>query len=348
MVSGEDQEAEKTKACNQCKKQCTKFQFAKKQWKKANRSCRLCAEYTQLSQETSRSCNDCHIVFPRTQFDIYQWGKGDNALCHSCRDALGVKILDSIGDGSTDQHTQLSDGTCVCTAHSLECCDICMMDFTLPNQFTIHKNAVGRNLTEQETNDIIAESTKDIRISRKICILDGQPVCPRSGEKMRCPCNEVTYCSKACQKHHWSIHKMTCKVHAEKKKAKAKKASKKVAASGPSAKDLTEEQKNFARMEAMIAENKGREGSIDDCAWQLGEHPFVIGGGSMSLSAKGEEFVKGDVAKIFMERCGVEWDGDIRFGVNPYVPRKNTEDWIAKALKGKSQRQNDFEKGFRF
>lgn len=56
--------------------------------------------------------------------------------------------------------------------------------------------------------------------SRKICILDGQPVCPRSSRKLRCPCDEVTYCSEACQKHHWVIHKMTCKHFAEKEREK--------------------------------------------------------------------------------------------------------------------------------
>jgi len=77
-----------------------------------------------------------------------------------------------------------------------------------------------------------------------------------------CPCNEVTYCSVAYQKHHWMIHKMTCKVHAKKKQEKSKAKKKKqasagsanlVSASAVNANDLTEEQKNCARIEAFLA-----------------------------------------------------------------------------------------------
>lgn len=106
---------------------------------------------------------------------------------------------------------------------------------------------------------------EDMNISKKICIMDGQPVCPRSGRKLRCPCNEVTYCSKGCQVHHWTIHKMTCKVQLEKeRKRTAKNADKekKRAAQPPPAHGLTEEQLNNIRIEAFFAENSGAEHSI--------------------------------------------------------------------------------------
>jgi len=251
---------------------------------------------------------------------------------------VSAKILDAIG---TSKHEELPDGTCVCVAHSLECCDICMMDFTLPNQFARKRRALGRDLTDEEANEVINVTQKDIRISRKICIMDGQPVCPRSGRKLRCPCNEVTYCSKACQTHHWTIHKMTCKARAKAKKDKADK--KKSEAAAAVARDLTEEQKDYVRMEAFLAENNGGKHSIEECAWQLGEHPLVIGGGSIRYGLEGEEFIKGDVAKIYMEAKGVVWDGSPRFGLPPYEQLKTPVDWIAKARRGKSQRQMDLE-----
>eukprot|EP01083_Nonionella_stella_P280607 954586_1 len=154
---------------------------------------------------------------------------------------------------------------------------------------------------------------RNVRISNKVCIMDGFPVYPRSSKKMRCPCNEV-YCSVACQKQHWMIHKMGCKWLIRKKwhtkmeevkKASTKKErheqrnqAKREAEEKSAANNLTEEQKKIARVEAFLAENNGGEHSIDECAWQLGEHPFVILGGSFQYGHNGKEFIKGDVAKI--------------------------------------------------
>jgi len=100
-------------------------------------------------------------------------------------------------------------------------------------------------------------------------------------------------------------------------------------------------------MEAFLAENNGRKYSIDECAWQLCEHPLTIGGGSITYGVNGEEFIKGDVAKIYRERAGVEWDGSPRFGMQPYEQKKPPEDWIAKARQGKSQRVKDMERDFK-
>jgi hypothetical protein len=300
-------------------------------------SCRLCTEFTKTSEDESRQCHQCEVVLPRIQFDIYQWGKGTNALCHCCRDLHGEKVLDSIG---TSEVKDLPDGTAVCFAHSLECCDICLMDFTLPNQFARKRKALGRDLTEDETMEIINAFQEDMPINQKICIMDGQSMCPRSGRKLACPCQEVTYCSSVCQKHHWKIHKMTCKVRA---KAKVDKAAKIATAAQP-AHGLTEEQLDYIRIEAFTAENSGGKHSIAECAWQLGEHPLVIGGGTIRMSANKREFIKGDVAKIYMDSKGVLWDGSPRFGMSAYVQQKTPEDWIAKARRGKSQREKDLEK----
>ena len=66
---------------------------------------------------------------------------------------------------------------------------------------------------------------------------------------------------------------------------------------------LTEEQKDFVWKEAFMMEHS-REDTIDEAAWQLGEHPLVIGGGSIILSAGGETFIKGNVRK-YMQSMGL-------------------------------------------
>mmetsp|Transcript_31241 Transcript_31241/g.93621 ORF Transcript_31241/g.93621 Transcript_31241/m.93621 type:complete len:376 (-) Transcript_31241:131-1258(-) len=323
-----------TKICVQCNEDRAKDQYPKKQWKKERPLCRLCFEFTNISTDQTRQCHECKLVLPRVKFDIHQWGKGADALCHGCQEQVGAKILGSIGTGTTKE---LPDGTVLCS-HSLESCDICMMDFTLPNQFARKRSALGRDLTTDETEEISTQYLNLQNINRKICIMDGQPMCPRSGRKLRCPCNEVTYCSKGCQRHHWTIHKMTCKAQRKTKKDRADKKAKQ--ASHPNTlpvRGLTEEQLNNIRIEAFMAEGSGIKHAIEECAWQLDEHPLVIGGGSIVMSADGEKFVKGDVANIYMESKGVAWDGSPRFGMKEYVQQKTPFDWIAKARQGKSQ-----------
>ncbi len=360
---------EVTKDCGQCHKKCTRNEFSHKQWRtKSHPSCRRCSEYSKISKDTSRKCRDCKFELPRTKFAIHQWGKGDEARCYACAEKLGHKILSSINmdGGGDDDHLgigmgmnktkELTDGTIVCGAHSKESCDICMMDFTLTNDYQRKRNELGRDeLTPEETEQVSKDffEAANIRIRKKVCIMDGHPVCPRSNRVLGCECREVTYCSPACQEHHWTIHKMTCKHHCKKMEEKQKKEGKErqketksahTSRSKSVANNLTEEQKNFVRKEAFFAENNGGEHSIEECAWQLGEHPFVIGGGSIRYGRNGEEFIKGDVAEIYREKLGVEWDGSPRFGLGPYVQQKTPVDWIAKARQGKSQKMKDLEK----
>ena len=331
-----------TKTCAQCKEAREKDQFPKKQWKREDALCRLCFELTIISDEMTRQCNTCKVEQPRTQYSIYQWDKGADALCHGCCESLTKKCLRSVG--KTEIKVR-ADDTTLCSRHDLERCDICMVDHTLPNMFARERAALGRDLTDSEYEAITVEYWADsgIRINPKICILDGQPICSRSGRKLRCPCNEVTYCSKACQKHHWPIHKMTCKAHSKKKK-KVKEAPASHSSSQPTH-GLTEEELDYIRIEAFMAEVRGGvKHAIEECAWQLGEHPLVIGGGQIVLGSNGEEFVKGDVAKIYREEVGVEYDGSPRFGYKPYVQQKTPFDWIAKAKGGKPRKKKDLEK----
>ena len=148
---GEHQQV--TKICSQCNEERAKDQFPEKQWKlevEEHPLCRLCYEYSK-SDEQTRRCRECKLVLPQTQFDIHQWRKGDDALCHGCRDQLGEKILGSLG---TAQTKELSDGIMLCEPHSLERCDACMVDFTLPNQFARKRTSLGRDLTNDETGEI--------------------------------------------------------------------------------------------------------------------------------------------------------------------------------------------------
>lgn len=331
-----------TKICVQCQESLEKDQFPKKQWKREDSLCRVCFEMTMISDEMTRICMGCKVDHPRNQYNIHQWQKGPDALCHDCRGKLTNECLDSIDNlldsNFTTDKKYVEDDVCLCR-HDKEFCDICKVDYTLMNDFARKRAQLGRDLTPAENESITAEYMKNanIQINRKICIMDGLPVCPRSGRKLRCPCGEVTYCSTACQKQHWTIHKITCKVHAEKIRAKKLKKNTKVSHG------LTEEELEYIRIEAFMAENRGDKHAIEECAHQLGEHPLVIGGGRIIYGPNGEEFQKGDVAKIYMENAGVEWDGSPRFGLGPYVQQKTPFDWIAKAKGGKSMKKDTLE-----
>lgn len=105
---------------------------------------------------------------------------------------------------------------------------------------------------------------------------------------------------------------------------------------------LNEKQKDFVRTEAFMMEGSGRKGTIDEAAWQLGEHPLVIGGGTIIYDVNGERFEKGDVHKIYAEKLGVTFDGDPRFGLPPYRQECFPPiDWIAKGQNGSLKTYDD-------
>ena len=140
------------------------------------------------------------------------------------------------------------------------------------------------------------------------------------------------------------VKKQNVRVDFEDRAPTKKQPSEQAAHQSPPAHGLTEEQLDNIRMEAFFAENSGSKHAIEECAWQLGEHPLVIGGGTVEMGRDGQsKFVKGDVAKIYMEGKGVVWDGSPRFGMGPYVQKKEPFDWIAAARQGKSQKQKDIE-----
>ena len=84
-------------------------------------------------------------------------GEGDVPLCGCpCRDNHSGEVLNSIG--CDDKGTkELGDETLVCRTHEREECEVCMMDFTLPNLFTRQRKAQGRELTQVEHDTITEE-----------------------------------------------------------------------------------------------------------------------------------------------------------------------------------------------
>ncbi len=138
----QQQHMQQTKICKQCGEKKTKDQCSKNQWKKKDEqpTCVLCYELTKISDKKTRRCKECKVKLPRDHFSFFQWGRGKDALCHSCSDVVTQRILESMGD--TTQMKDLPDGTTVC-AHDRESCDVCMVDFRLPNLFERKRTAEG-------------------------------------------------------------------------------------------------------------------------------------------------------------------------------------------------------------
>jgi hypothetical protein len=181
--------AKAIKVCIQCGKNCTKDQFPKKQWKLEKPSCRLCTEFTKISPEESRQCHNCKVTYPRNSYGIHQWAKNAEAICPQCCKDLQKKVLSTLDSATYAGIKTLSDGSTVCEAHSMESCDVCMMDFTFVNNLTRDRTLLGRDLTDVETATRVRELTQDI--NSRVCIMDGQPVCTRTGLKLKCPCMQV-------------------------------------------------------------------------------------------------------------------------------------------------------------
>ncbi len=109
----------------------------------------MCFEYEIITDELTRQVQRMQVGstaylpldLPRSQYNINQWGKGEDALCHGCRELLCKKCIESIGTTEKIQHQQV----CFCS-HCLERCEICMVDYTLLN----NARKSHRDLTDDE------------------------------------------------------------------------------------------------------------------------------------------------------------------------------------------------------
>lgn len=136
-----------------------------------------------------------------------------------------------------------------------------------------------------------------------------------NGKLLTCSsCSQAFYCGSRCQKSHWPIHKIFCK----NVRKESDQLLKRLSSILPStSENLDEKAKDKIRGNAFLRENSN-PGAIEKAAEQLGEHPLVIGGGSIIVGKDGSvEFKKGDVAAIYAT-IGKVWDGSPRFGLGPY------------------------------
>jgi len=96
--------------------------------------------------------------------------------------------------------------------HNREQCDECDEDYRLRNIALRTTLELGREMTDEEMTKMaidFAGATGGWTPGN--CVLANLSVCPQTGEKLKCKCSEATvYCSKVCQKFHWTIHKWTC------------------------------------------------------------------------------------------------------------------------------------------
>jgi len=170
---------------------------------------------------------------------------------------------------------------------------------------------------------------------RQLCVLDHLTVCPRnySGALKLCPCKEVYYCGPVCQKFHWQLHKLNCKIALKGREPNAGKIIEKMEAYlrdtnhllrtaessvPPPLSSLTEDQKDSVRKALMSA--RGDISVIQRVAEELGEHPLVIAAGTITFENGMQRFKKGDIAAS-LAKTGKVWDG------NNFVPGYQPRTW---------------------
>lgn len=206
-------EPNETKICFQCKKECSHNQFKKKERSKSNPTCRTCMSYSSVTTKLERPCSKCLIILPRDKFSVHQWINTEESLiCIDCGNQLQRTCLNNVKNSKGDRIKTRADGSLVCSNHDLESCNICMLDFINPNKIILRQKQLGRYVTSDELMEMYINDPTNI-VDDNLCILDGTPVCARTGKKLRCPCQTVTYCSKVCQRHHWTIHRMGCSLY---------------------------------------------------------------------------------------------------------------------------------------
>ena len=109
-------------------------------------------------------------------------------------------------------------------------------------------------------------------------------------------CSLVYYCGKVCQKSHWKVHQKNCKQTRKDTTRFLENMKSQGLIAGP-LKYLDEEEKDKIRIQAFLDENSN-PGAIEVAAKALGEHPLVIGGGSIEINPDGQQrFIKGDVVE---------------------------------------------------
>lgn len=147
------------------------------------------------------------------------------SLCVTCTGALNDRASSHLRQAVLGKGPNIYEdpnGIIFCADHRLISCNTCMMDFTMPNLFKSESNKLGRGLTDEEAGAVSSAYFAQLHGDEKrgrtgganpnLCILDHMTVCPRTGRILKCPCKTVTYCSVACQKFHWRLHKLTCPV----------------------------------------------------------------------------------------------------------------------------------------
>ena len=171
----------------------------------------------------TRECTKCHIAKSLTAFSAYQLGgPPERCLCDDCAYTASNNSINKLTDlaglsGDALEPEVDKDGITRCKAHVKEICDECCMDYTLQNTMQRKQNQLGRELTEAERDDLNEQyltakaSFQAEGENAAYCTMDHMSICPRSDEKLKCPCTEgPCYCSKGCQKLHYKIHKLSC------------------------------------------------------------------------------------------------------------------------------------------
>jgi len=96
--------------------------------------------------------------------------------------------------------------------HNKEFCEECSEDYRLRNIAIRTTLKLGREMTGDEmTKMAIDFAGVTGGWTPGSCVLQNLTVCQGTGERLKCGCADATvYCSKECQKFHWTIHRWSC------------------------------------------------------------------------------------------------------------------------------------------
>ena len=96
--------------------------------------------------------------------------------------------------------------------HDKEFCEECKEDYRLRNIAIRTTLKLGREMTDDEMTKMAIDFAGVTGAwSPGCCVLQNLTVCKRAADRLKCGCADATvYCSKECQKFHWSIHRWSC------------------------------------------------------------------------------------------------------------------------------------------